>query len=140
MERAIHSIHEQWNRVRWKTEEAPDVWEPIPVERDAADSKERNRSRSTRPQMLFARTTDMRRPIPKNVAFVLDRLGAVQKRLKEDVQIAWLYLKEFALDPLMTVAKRFGKAATGLAASEARDAIIKWLRQCASEIVRGLLS
>lgn len=61
--------------------------------------------------------------------FVLDKLQAFSKILKEETSISWMYIREFAIKPIGILANRFGKAAIGVAAEAAKAAIKEWLKK-----------
>lgn len=139
---AVSTISSNWRTVAWSLPDAPnepDVWEPIPIDREDPAVKEavstvEAATEAIRADNGYAATHDEER------RYVLDHLSSALKRLKEDTQIGWMYLKEFALDPLTMVIRRFGKAATGLAATEAQNALLRWLRERIGDILDSLLN
>jgi hypothetical protein len=102
-------------------------WAPIPLDRNdlqqeqAAEALDRI-IEELRGDNGYAATN------PEEKAFVQDKLSAVARRLKEDSQISWMYLQEFAFKPLGILIKRFGGAAIGIAAATAKDAFVSWLK------------
>lgn len=66
---------------------------------------------------------------PEEKTYVQDSLSLVAKRLREDGQISWMYLSEFAFKPLATLIIRFGKASLGITAAAAKEAIKDWLKK-----------
>jgi hypothetical protein len=137
---AIKEINSQWWQVSNlpKSQKQHDVWEPIPVERNDPVCKEAVATldktiEAVRADNGYSATHSEERRL------VLDKLSAASKRLKEDTQISWMYLRQFAFEPLDLLIRRFGKAATGLAASEAREALVKWLKERAGELLSWLL-
>lgn len=104
-----------------------DVWEPIPLDRSDRAQEQATEAldriiEGLRGDNGYAATNAQEK------AFVQDKLSAVTKRLKEDSQISWMYLLEFAFKPLEIVVKRFGGAAIGIAASAAKDSLAAWLK------------
>jgi hypothetical protein len=65
---------------------------------------------------------------PEEKAYVQDKLLAVTKRLKDETQISWMYLSEFAFKPLGILIRRFGGAAVGIAATAAKESLVSWLK------------
>jgi hypothetical protein len=113
-------------------------WEPIPLDRNSANLQKATEALDRAIEVVRA-DNGYAANEPEEQRFVLDKLRAVRKRLKEDAHISWMYLNEFALKPLLTVVDRFGKAATGIAAKEARDALVKWVKERAGDILGELL-
>jgi hypothetical protein len=102
-------------------------WEPIPLDRADVELANVTQALDSVAEELrgangYAATN------PEEKAFVQDKLSAVAKRLKEESQISWMYLQEFAFKPLGMLIERFGKAAIGLAALTAREAFKSWLK------------
>lgn len=137
---AHRKINSDWMQIQYeKDEPPPDIWQPIPVERDDPLA---NQAEVALEKAIDAIRSDngYGATHPEERRHVLDHLTACARRMKEETHIAWMYLKTFALEPLAAVIKRFGKAATGLAATEARDALIKWAREKGGEIIRFFLN
>jgi hypothetical protein len=104
-----------------------DGWSPIPLERD--DPKQASALRALERAIEEIRGGNgYAATAPEEKAFVQDKLLAVTKRLKEDSQISWMYLSEFAFKPLGIIIKRFGGAAVGVAAVAAKEALVSWLK------------
>jgi hypothetical protein len=61
-------------------------------------------------------------------SYVFDKLRSVSAKLKQDSYISWIYLREFAIEPLSIVVRRFGKPSAGLLAEAAREALRAWLK------------
>jgi hypothetical protein len=103
------------------------AWEPIPLDR--ADELQQKAIKA-----LDQTIEELRGSNGYNVVnsdekvFVHDKLAAVAKRLKDDSQISWMYLQEFAIKPLGIIIKRFGGAAIGIAAVAAKEALSTWLK------------
>jgi len=137
---AYWKITSEWMSVEFaKDYPQPDVWQPIPVERNNP-SVERAEAALDKGIDIIRSDNGYNATHPEERRYVLDHLTAFAKRMKEDAQIGWMYFKTFALEPLDTVIKRFGKAATGIAAAAAREALIRWARESGGEIIRFLLS
>jgi hypothetical protein len=104
-----------------------DEWSPIPLDRDDPDQR-------VAVEALEQVAEDLRRDNgyaatnPEEKAYVQDKLLAVTKRLKDESQISWMYLSEFAFKPLGIIIKRFGGAAIGIAAITAKEALTSWLK------------
>jgi hypothetical protein len=108
-------------------DESSDGWAPIPLERP--DEKLENvveALEATIEELRGDNGYGTKRPEEK--AYILEKLRPVTKRLKEDLEISWMYLKNFALEPLTLLIKRFGQAALGIAAASAKEAIKSWLK------------
>jgi hypothetical protein len=90
-----------------------DDWTPIPLDREDPDQRTALKALEKTIEELrgdngYAATN------PDEKAFVQDKLSAVVKRLRDDSQISWMYLNEFAFRPLGILIKRFGQAAIGI--------------------------
>jgi hypothetical protein len=90
-----------------------DDWTPIPLDREDPDQRTALKALEKTIEELrgdngYAATN------PEEKAFVQDKLSAVVKRLRDDSQISWMYLNEFAFRPLGILIKRFGQAAIGI--------------------------
>ena len=102
-------------------------WEPIPLTRDdtarhaAVDALDRIVD-ELRGDNGYAATN------PEEKRYVQDKLSGAVKRLRDDTQISWMYLNEFAIRPLAILIKRFGNATIGLAAVAAKEAVLTWLK------------
>jgi hypothetical protein len=112
-------------------------WSPIPLDRsDSEQSAALGALEKTVEELRgdngYATTN------PEEKAFVQDKLSAVARRLKDDSQISWMYLNEFALKPLGILIKRFGKAAIGITASAAREALFSWLKSKGLHFLNGI--
>lgn len=102
-------------------------WEPIPLDRSDEKLKVAITKIDEAIQVIEG-DNGYAANVPGEREYVVSSLKLISGQLKVETQIYWMYVKNFALDPLVTVAKRFGKAATGLAAAIARAAIIDWLK------------
>jgi hypothetical protein len=116
----------------------PDDWQPIPVERadallDKVTSTLDDAIEAVRADNGYAANH------PEERQLVLDSLKALRSRLTEDVQISWMYVREFGLKPLGMLIERLGKSSVGLAASAAREAIVDWLKQSGMDVLRSLI-
>ncbi|WP_316205716.1 hypothetical protein [Bradyrhizobium sp. SZCCHNS1012] len=115
-----------------------DLWEPIPL--DGSDEAQRRAVEKLddvieklRGDNGYAATR------PEEKTFILDKLSMAARRLKEDKQITWMYLNEFALKPLGALIQQFGKAAIGVAALVAKDSLLNWLKSKGFSILDGLV-
>jgi hypothetical protein len=75
---------------------------------------------------------------PNEREHVLVNLKSLQKKLAEDVTIYWIKLKYLAFEPLAAVIRRFGDAATGVASTAAREALIEWLKSAGQDLARWI--
>jgi len=104
-----------------------DYWSPIPLER--SDSNQADALRAVEKTIEELRGDNgYAATYPEEKAFVQDKLSAVARRLRDDSQISWMYLSEFAFKPLAILIKRFGQAAVGVTASLARETLLSWLK------------
>jgi len=60
--------------------------------------------------------------------------------LKTEAQVRWMVIKTFGIDSLAIVAKRFGKAAVGMAALAASRALQEWLKKAATKAIEWFTS
>jgi hypothetical protein len=109
-------------------EHKDDEWQPISLDREDKSLKLAIES--------LDETIDLVRgdngysaTVPEERNYVLITLSAAQKRLKEDAAISFVWAKKFLLEPLIMLTKRFCRAATGIAASVAKEAFRDWLRK-----------
>jgi hypothetical protein len=112
-------------------------WEPIPIERSdqvLAEAMERVQDaiKSIEQDNGYAANA------PGERQYVLANLKAFQNTIAEQLEIYWLQIKTFALEPLGRVITRFGAAAVGIAATAAKDAIIEWLKTAFSKAIDWL--
>jgi hypothetical protein len=102
-------------------------WHPIPLERDDPNLQTAIKEIDTLVEGL-RQDNGYGITIPEEKTFVLEALRGVSKRLKEDSQISWMYLREFAAKPILIVLRRFGNSALGILATAARAALTQWLK------------
>ncbi|WP_315812906.1 hypothetical protein [Bradyrhizobium sp. SZCCHNR2028] len=139
LHKALENIGEQIKSAQTQTDQEDDdeasssddfgeeSWAPIPLERT-------DKLQQTAVEALERTLKELRGDNgyavahPEEKAFVQDAIASVTKRLKEDSQISWIYIREFAVKPLMILIARFGKAALGVTASVARDSLFSWLK------------
>ncbi len=128
---ALRSVKQRYEELGITTEDfgdnAPD-WAPIPLERDDEGL-----------QALIGEIDKVAEQVRgdngygtqhgEEKTYVLEKLRSVSKRLKEDTTISWLYLREFAIEPLLILGRRFGKAAIGIAAEAAKAVLKEWLKK-----------
>jgi hypothetical protein len=134
---AIKVINDRWERGQFRDESEPDVWEPLPVERE---SETFQNAAAALDEAIEAVRADngYAASHPEERRYVLDHLSALAKRLREDAQLSWMYLKEFGFKPLGMVIERFGKAATGIVAAGAREALVAWVKERGGELLHWL--
>jgi len=116
-----------------------DVWEPIPLDRN--DTRQEQATEALARLIEELRGDNGYAAInPEEKAFVQDGLSAVAKRLKENTQISWMYLQEFAFKPLGILIKRFGGAAIGITAATAKEAFVSWLKSKGISFLDNMLN
>jgi hypothetical protein len=105
-----------------------DEWEPLPLDR--TDEKLQAAIGALDETVEQLRSTNgYAATHPEERSYVLDKLQAVTRRLKEDTQISWMYLRDFALEPLGMLMKRFTNAALGMVVAAARAMLKEWLKR-----------
>jgi hypothetical protein len=115
-----------------------DYWSPIPLDRGDANQTAAVKALETLIEELRG-DNGYAAAHSEEKAFVQDGLSAVAKRLKENTQISWMYLQEFAFKPLGILIKRFGGAAIGIAAATAKDAFVSWLKSKGLSFLDGAI-
>jgi len=137
---ALVSVNDQYRDLKITASdfEKPNVdWEPITLDR-----KDEKLIAAT--EALEKTLEDLRSDNGYGIVhseeknFVFDKLTSVTKRLKEDTQISWMYLREFAFKPLVILIKRFGKAAIGVVSEAAKTALKEWLKKKGITFLDGL--
>lgn len=104
-----------------------DPWEPIPVERAGEELLEVEKTLTETVEAVRS-DNGYSATFAEERKFVLEKLMGFAQRLKQDTQIAWMYVNEFAIKPLGLLIARFGNATVGLLAEATRKAIIDWLK------------
>lgn len=117
---------------------AEDYWSPIPLDREDTNQAAAVKALETLIEELRG-DNGYGATHSEEKAFVFDGLSAVAKRLREESQISWMYLKEFAFKPLGLLIKRFGRAAIGTTAALARDSLFSWLKSKGVDSLDDLL-
>lgn len=107
----------------------PDAeWEPLPVDR-----KNPNLQNATKEldKTIIAVEGDngYSATLPEERTFVVENLREANERLKKESTISYAYLKRKVIDVLDILIRQFGKAAVGLAAQAARQAVFDWLKE-----------
>jgi hypothetical protein len=109
-------------------EKAGDEWEPLPLDRNNEKVKEvLQRVDETIEQVRADNGYAV--SAPEERAYVLDGLTTFRHKLDEATSISYGYIKKYGLEPLRTLSVRFGKAAIGIGAAAAKEAIIFWLKE-----------
>jgi hypothetical protein len=108
-------------------ESSEQEWEPIPLDRtdeklQAAIVALDETVEQLRSDNGYAAT------YPEERKFVLTKLQTITKSLKEDAEISWMYVKDFALEPLGMLIKRYGLALLGGLAEVAKTAVKEWIK------------
>lgn len=141
LQEAIGSISENYFRLKISKKDfdsRESGWEPIPLDRPLDDKLEiatkniENTIEEIRADNGYAATS------PDERNYVLDKLRSAHKRLSEDTQITWIYVKNFILEPLGVIIERFGAASVGIAANAARKAILEWLKSKGINILNDI--
>lgn len=109
-------------------------WEPIPIDRDDPKLKQATEAIG---EAIKAIEGDNGYAVHARGErdYVLSNLKGFQREIGEKTTIYALQVKAFVLDPLARVIARFGTAATGLAASAARQAVFDWIRTHVGKIL-----
>lgn len=132
LRRALISINTKFDELEIKDtnfiEESRDEWSPIPLDRHDEELEQLTEAVDATIEGL-RKDNGYGATYTEEKIYVLEKLSAANRRLKEDAQISWMYLKNFAVDPLVLLVRRFGGAAIGLLASSAVEALKIWLRK-----------
>jgi len=116
----------------------PDLeWEPLPVERDNPKLQIATKKLDEAIAAIDA-DNGYNATLPEEKAYVAENLKDAANKLKREDTISYAYLKQKVIDPLGSVIRRFGKAAVGLAAKVAKDAILEWLKEIGLNILHWL--
>jgi hypothetical protein len=110
----------------------PDEWEPIPIDRQDPAFKEVERKLEIAVREIES-NNGYASAAPEERNYVVTQLARLRDTLKTEAQVQWLVIKTFGVDPLAIVAKRFGKAAVGMAALAASQALQEWLKKAAAK-------
>jgi hypothetical protein len=120
-------------------QEAPDMWEPIPIDRGDPAFGEAQAALDRAIDEIEG-SNGYAAAAPEERNFVVAQLARLRDTLKTEVQVQWMMVKTFGLDPLALVIKRFGTAAAGVAALAASQAINDWLKKVASRLIEWFTS
>jgi len=114
-----------------------DVWEPIPIdhENESLVSAEKELDKAIQ---AIESNNGYAAEVPGERQHVVDSLKQFREILKNRSETFWPQVKSLAIDPLTRVVRRFGDAATGIAASAAKQALIGWLKDVFGKLV-GLI-
>jgi hypothetical protein len=109
-------------------------WEPIPLDRDDQRLK---KVIDAVDSAVVAIEGDNGYPVvaPGEREYVVENLKRFQTILRESTQILWIQVKQYGLEPLTKVIKRFGEAATGVAAAAAKQALLDYLKRNFTKIL-----
>jgi hypothetical protein len=139
---ALQSIDQRYHELGIKpadfTQSADDEWEPIPLDRQEPSLAEAIEALDELAEEL-RQENGYGASFPEEKRYVLDKLNAGRKRLKEDLEISLLYLRTFVFDPLRTLIDRFKEAGIGILAASARAALSDWLKKNGISFLDGIL-
>jgi hypothetical protein len=137
---ALHTVNERYKELQVESQDfnkTDQEWEPIPLDR-------RNEKLQEATKLLDQTIEELRSDNGYGATnieeknFVLEKLQSAARRLKKETQTSWMYVKEFALDPLSLLVRRFGEAAIGITAVAARTALIEWLKSVGVKVLESL--
>jgi len=76
---------------------------------------------------------------PEERAYVLSGLSNTLATLKDATSTSVVFLRVNALEPLARLARRFGNAAIGIAADATKEAIVEFLKQFGTAVVKHFI-
>jgi hypothetical protein len=117
----------------------PDEWEPIPIDRQNPAFQEMQRTLEIAVREIES-SNGYASSAPEERSYVVDQLTRLRDVLKTEAQVRWMVIKTFGIDSLAIVAKRFGKAAVGMAALAASRALQEWLKKAATKAIEWFTS
>lgn len=141
LRRAIDSVNHNFKELAIEEadfEQKHHEWEPIPLDRADKNLQEATKKLDETIEEL-RKDNGYASTHPEEKTYVLEKLRAVSKRLKEDTQISWMYIRDFALAPLGILAQRFGRAAIGILATAARKTLTDWLKSRGINVLDDLM-
>lgn len=140
VKQTLKSIYQQKAKLKIVDEdfEEPErEWEPIPLDRsdatlDATIQKVDDVIEKLRGDNGYAVTQG------EEKRHVLDGLTAFSHTLKNAASVSLPYVRTYAINPLQTMIRRFGKAVPGVAAGVALEALREWLKQKGVDLLGAL--
>ncbi len=138
---ALRNLNDTFEKLgidREDFETSEEDWEPLPLEQAnpkliaAVQAIEKTIS-EVRANNGYAAT------VPQERDYVLEALGRVSDRLKHGADVSVGFLRRYAIEPLSIVVKRFNKAATGLTAAAAREAVVDLIKEYGEKFVEFLI-
>lgn len=102
-------------------------WEPIPLDRDDPKLQEATEKLDEAIKTIEG-DNGYAANLPGEREYVLSHLKSFAQMLKTKAEVYGRQIKTDAIDPLTRVAKRFGTAMVGVAATSAKEALIEWLK------------
>jgi hypothetical protein len=117
----------------------PDAeWEPLPLERtDPALQRAVEAIDATLKQVR--EDNGYNATVPEERNYVVASLSTASQVLKSENTTSIPFVRQYILEPLSKVARRFGGAALGAVAAGARAAVIEYVKQHAPEWVAALI-
>lgn len=138
LKEAIQNVNATYARLNLKEADFAAVeeseWEPIPVDRNDPSLQTVRKAVDDAIQQIEA-DNGYAVNAPGERDYVVSNLKVFRVALREQAAIYALQVKAFVLDPLARVVTRFGTAATGLAASAARQAVFDWIKNHAAKLL-----
>jgi hypothetical protein len=137
LESGLVKVNREFDRlgISAKDFESPDAeWEPIALDRND-ESLTKAIGDLDKIIDLVRMDNGYNANAPEEKELVLDSLNSATSALKTKESVSVPYLRQFALEPLARLIKRFGPAAIGVAASLARETLFAWLKNAG---VKGL--
>lgn len=137
---ALESVNKALEDQKIKREDfaKPDLeWEPIPVDRKDPKLQAATGALDKTIQEV-QQDNGYTANVPGERDFVLDSLKTGVEKLKKDDSISFAHLRRTIIEPLTMIINRFGKAALGLTASAARQALFEWLKSRSADLIHWL--
>ena len=103
-------------------------WEPLPLDRNDPDLQSTIEKIDETVEQV-RRDNGYAAHLPEERTYVLETLSALSRKLKEATTTSVPYIRRYALEPLSMLVQRFGKAALGILASAAKEAVKEWLKK-----------
>ncbi|MDE1987720.1 MAG: hypothetical protein KGJ28_14375 [Alphaproteobacteria bacterium] len=116
----------------------PDAeWEPLPLDRqDPLLQRAVDKLDETVEQVRS--DNGYNAIVPEERNFVVQSLTVASETLKKADSTSVPFIRQYVLEPLKLVIRRFGPAALGVIATAAKDAVIEWLKSHGIELLASL--